>query len=85
MRTLHVIRRLTDRFAVEAAHAESGSAVLLIQDAVLMTEEMFGERKRVVFVSERELSACGWKSPFPALSDEEICRMILRHDRVVVW
>jgi sulfur transfer complex TusBCD TusB component (DsrH family) len=84
MRTLHLIRKSRDPLAEEAIsyEAREGSvSVLLIQDGVLNRSPFPGE----VFVSLEDLEARAQESPHRKIDYTEIGRIILRHERTVVW
>ena len=99
MKTLHILRRRNDYLAEAAICSESLSggngdsvSVLLIQDAVLGVPSVPGP----VYVDTQDLQARGVARSFgdsegtalkhPQIIDyEDICQMILDHDRTVVW
>lgn len=88
MKTLHVLRRRNDRLAEAAICSEFTSggegysaSVLLIQDAVLGSPAV----PVPVYVNAQDLQARGVTRPYEIIDYDEICKMILEHDRTVVW
>ena len=88
MKTLHLLKKRDDRLAEDAIRAElaagdqgQGVTVLLLQDAVLGSPDL----PVSVFVSGQDLRARGAVRPCETVDYGQICRMILEHDRVVVW
>ncbi len=84
MKTLHIIRKADDRFAREVISHEStdgGVSVLLIQDGVLSGLQVCGD----IFASVSDIEARSLSTTYKLVDYNSICRMIIDHDRVVVW
>ncbi len=91
MGSLHIIRRRNDRMAEAVVRSESSAegkgdsvAVLLIQDAVLARPDLGVP----VYVNGLDLKARGLSpeaAAGAAVDYDRICKMILEHDRTVVW
>lgn len=88
MKTLHLLRRYRDSLAEEAIRAEivdhageGAVTVLLIQDAVLEEPELSAP----IFVNQSDIEARGVDRPCEKVDYHRICRMVVEHDRVVVW
>ncbi len=88
MKTLHILRKRKDTFAEAAICSEAtfgGKArdvtVLLIQDAVLGSPDL----SVPVYVNKQDLQARGAERDYPVIDYDQICQMILDHDRTIVW
>ncbi len=84
MKTLHVIRKLDDLLPLELLNRDqerADDALLLIHDAVFHR----GPLPQKAFASAPDVAARGVISPLPILTDEEICQLIIEHDRTIVW
>jgi len=84
MRSLHLIRKVSDLLAEESIRAEALDgpvAVILVQDGVLNHTLFPGE----VFVNQEDLDARAQESPHPKIDYREIARLVLEYDRTVVW
>jgi sulfur transfer complex TusBCD TusB component (DsrH family) len=84
MKTLHILRRISDPLAMELIDAErvQGSvALLLIQDAVLAR----GDFPPETYVLEEDLSARGEESPYCLINAHGMARLIMDCDRVITW
>jgi hypothetical protein len=96
MKTLHILRKRKDTLGEAAICSEAASSstsggsggeanhrvtVLLIQDAVLGSPTV----PVPVYVSLQDLQARGVTRNYNTVSYEQICQMILDHDRTIVW
>jgi sulfur transfer complex TusBCD TusB component (DsrH family) len=98
LKTLHILRKRRDVFAEAAVCSEASEgkardvSVLLIQDAVLGSPAV----PVTVYVNKQDLRARGVEgahgaqkapqgSPHIIVDDEQICQMIIGHDRTIVW
>lgn len=88
LKTLHILRKRKDPLAEAAICAEAASAgkdpcvtVLLIQDAVLGNPAV----PVSIYASIHDLQARGAMRDYTAINYEQICQMILNHDRTIVW
>ncbi len=84
MKTLHILRKINDPFAIAAIADEikkRPTALLLIQDGVL-TREMFSEE---TYVCQEDLSARGAESPHLLINYAGIARLITECGRVIIW
>ncbi len=84
MKTLHILRKINDPFALAAITDEAGkwpTALLLIQDGVL-TREILPEE---TYVCQEDLSARGAESPYPLINYAGIARLITECGRVITW
>ena len=88
MKTLHILRTRKDTLAEAAITSEAASqgkaqgvTVILIQDAVLGNPAV----SVPVYANLQDLQARGVTRPYTALNYDQICQMILDHDRTIVW
>lgn len=96
MKTLHILRKRKDTLAEAAICSEAASStasggssgganhsvtVLLIQDAVLGSPTV----PVPVYVSLQDLQARGVTRSYTTLHYDQICQMIVEHDRTIVW
>ncbi|VAX33674.1 hypothetical protein MNBD_NITROSPIRAE01-2213 [hydrothermal vent metagenome] len=84
MKTLHIMRKINDPFALAAITDESGkwpTALLLIQDGVLTTEILPEE----TYVCHEDLSARGAESPYLSINYTGMARLITECGRVITW
>lgn len=84
MKVLHIIRRGEDPIVSEAIDHDRSIgevSILLIQDGVLFKVEGDGQ----VFASINDVVARGVSVPYRLIDYQEMCRLIVEHDRVVVW
>ena len=82
MKTLHMLRKTNDPFAMEAIRSqEDPVALLLIQDGVLAR----GKFPEKTYACEEDLTARGVKSPYHSIDYDGIVRLIAEYDRVIVW
>lgn len=84
MKVLHIIRRKEDRLVEEIIDHDrtvSEVSVLLIQDGVLAKMEGDGE----IFASINDVLARGVSVPYKLIDYPAICRLIIEHERVIVW
>jgi len=84
MKTLHILRKISDPLAIEVIDEErkfGAINVLLIQDGVLASRDFPDE----TYVSQEDISARGGKSPFPQINYPGIARLITECDRVICW
>lgn len=87
MKTLHLLRKRNDSLALEAIGAELAAGgrenvtVLLIQDAVLEVPDL----PVPIFVNGEDLKARGVERPGETVGYGRISRLVLEHDRAVVW
>lgn len=91
MKTLHILRKIEDRLALEAIANEQQRrpvTILLLQDAVLVNR--VGHRMSENFPDEtyacrEDLDARGIQSPYRVADYGDIARLIAEHDRVITW
>lgn len=84
MKVLHIIRKNDDRLAqemIEHDRTTGDMAVLLIQDGVLSRLKVGGE----IYASVNDVEARGITAPYKLIDYPEICKLIIEHDKVVVW
>lgn len=84
MKTLHILRKISDPLAMETIIEEQKHAevtLLLIQDAVLAK----GNFPDATYVSEEDLSARGGKSPYCMINAHGMASLIMDCDRVITW
>jgi sulfur transfer complex TusBCD TusB component (DsrH family) len=81
MATLHILRNLDAELCLESLDPAAGDRVLLIQDGVLGR----GPFPCEAAACQDDLTARSVRSPFPALSYDEIRDLMLSHERVVLW
>ncbi|HLC43211.1 MAG TPA: DsrH/TusB family sulfur metabolism protein [Methylomirabilota bacterium] len=85
MKSLHVIRDPNERLGLEIASRESGQgrvSLLLIQDAVLTRLTLDG---LAVYALADDLEARGVKGHARSVDYDEAVRLMVDHDKVVVW
>ncbi len=84
MKTLHILRKISDPLAIETITAERKNAevvLLLIQDAVLAK----GNFPDATYVSEEDLSARGGETPYCTINAHGMASLIMDCDRVITW
>jgi sulfur transfer complex TusBCD TusB component (DsrH family) len=87
VKTLHILRKRKDALAEEAISSEAASGgegsvtVLLIQEAVLGSPSVPAK----IFVNNQDAQARGAVRTYTGVDYQQICQMILNHDRTVVW
>lgn len=82
--TLHILRKTADPLAIDAMKSEGREgkiALLLIQDGVLAQ----GDFPETTYVSAEDQSARGVQRPYKAVDYQEMAKLILECDRVIVW
>ncbi len=86
MPTLHVIRRADDLLAVDAAgHGDPRGTILLIHDGVRAVVPGSSSGRCPVYAAAHDVQARGVKTDYPLITTAEICRLIVEHERVIVW
>ncbi|GEM_PF-1507513 len=82
---LHVVRHLDDAEALAVARAQQTAGhqvtLLLLQDAVLDRPDFAGP----ILACAEDNQARGSRSPYPAVSYEDIVRLVFEHQRVISW
>jgi len=81
MATLHLLRDLDARLLLEVLNPEAGDRLVLIQDGVLSR----GPFPCETHVCQRDVTARGATTPFPALDYDGIRDLMLAHEKVVLW
>ncbi|MBI5193343.1 MAG: hypothetical protein HZA08_07895 [Nitrospirae bacterium] len=84
MKTLHILRKIEDQFVreiIEHDRSAKDVSILLIQDGVL---SKFREDKNV-FASVNDVEARGLDVSCNLVDYPAICRLIVGHDKVMVW
>ena len=84
MKVLHIIRRNDDRLAqemIEHDRADCNVSVILIQDGVLSRLHVGGD----IYASVNDVEARGIHTLCKLVDYPEICKLIIEHDKVVVW
>ncbi len=85
MRILHVLRDPNDRLAVEVARQQGETnqiALLLIQDGVLARPDLPSAK---VYALAHDLEASGVTGAGEPLDYGDVVRLIVEHDKVIVW
>lgn len=84
MNVLHILKREEDQFVKEVIEHDrtvKEVSILLIQDGVL---SKFRENKNV-FASVNDVEARGLNVKCNLVDYPAICKLIIEHDKVIVW
>lgn len=84
MKILHILKKEEDQFVkgvIEHDRTLKDVSILLIQDGVL---SKFREDKNV-FASVNDVEARGLNVSCNLVDYPAICRLIVKHDKVIIW